>query len=264
MKRHEVLKKQLEESPEAVIERCQRRKEKLLARNVASDASSIDAKVNLISHGVGLAVFQHLEFGPVENLKTELNESLDTTLDFFFGDWWQASEDAGYVLNRSAEYPVQGWYQMWTEGLLLADWTDRWEDGERLLAWVNDDVARGISHGDPYLNLSLAMASCFGKKLTKHDEIVQLVETKGSKFEKLTLVQWQAIANQDSDAFAAGLPAAAKQFHKSVYEDVPNIQFAISSELSLAWTAATRLGMDVPSLKPKEDAIIVRRATIWT
>lgn len=262
MLRSQVLKMSLSESPEATLRRSQLRKARFLERLEKPESSPLGARAELVSHGVGLAIFQHLGFGSVDQLIEELNESFNLVLNDFSGDWWKAYDDARYVFDRGASYPVQGWYDMWMKGLLLADWTDRWDEGMVILEWVNDDVSRGTSHGDPSLNLFLFVASTLGQRVTNHADVESLVAKIGNKYEKLIVPICQAVANRDSEQFATTLPPAVKQFHKSVAEDVPNIEFWVSLDLSLLWTFASRFGLELPTLKPKEDATIVRKESI--
>lgn len=262
MKRHEVLEKKLAESFDWTIQYHDRCWQKLAKQLEQADSRKAELRSEQIDWAIEQAVLRHLELGPVENLGTKLDTGVNHAVEYYYGIWWQHHHDDRYFLDKPADYPVQGWYQTLFHGVLLADWTDRWDDGLRLLDWVDADVARGVQHGDPYLNYSLYVVSTLHRRLPNHQQLIELIQKEGNAFERLLASTCESIAEADPVGFAKNLSKAVKKFHRSIAEDVPNPVFWLSLDLSLLWSIATRSGLQLPDLTPQEDATIVRRETI--
>ncbi|TWU52031.1 hypothetical protein [Rubripirellula reticaptiva] len=261
MKRHEILERKIGESPDATVARRDREWTKLL-RRVEERPDKAELKSSQIQWAVNQAAFDHLGFGPTAELNTVLNSGLDNAISFFSGSWWRECEEDRYFLDKKSEWPVQGWDWPLTNGLLLADWTNRWKASEHLLNWVDEDVARCIRHDVSSLNCCLYLVSLLHQRLSVHDQLASFIDKKGTRFERLLSTANEAISRRDDAVFATAIKSAVKQFHKSEAEDGPDFGSWISLELSLTWSFASRRGMTLPTLDPLGDAIIVRPESI--
>ncbi|MCU0873958.1 MAG: hypothetical protein MUE50_16600 [Pirellulaceae bacterium] len=87
MKRQEILGNTLRETREVTL-RCWDDSRNLnLSCIVPGRPQQQFARQLLIMNAVAFAVLEHLGYGPMEHMRDRLNEGVDQTLEYFFGDW---------------------------------------------------------------------------------------------------------------------------------------------------------------------------------
>lgn len=263
MTRAKILGRKLYESLATTNELRDRRRSKLQKR-IDTKPNQSEYRAKLIRWAVEQAVFDHLGFGPTVNLQEVLNTGLNQACTYFFEDWWQESEVDRYFLDKTADYPVQAWYYTVQDAVLLAHWTNRWSDGLRILDWVDDDVARGVSHGIPELNFYLYLVSLLHRRLSIHEQLAEAVRKSSSRFEKLLVECCESVTAHDEEKFADTINKAVKQFLRSESEDAPNFMYWISPVASLVWAFAERKKMVLPELDEVGDAVLVRPVSIFS
>ena len=261
MKRHEILNRELSQTVE-YVKASQLKKWNKLLKHVKEKPEKADYRFQQIEWAIRQAAFDHLGYGPTASLKSDLENAMDNANSFFTGTWWQANEYDRLMLDKKAEYPVQGWGMPATYGLILAHWTDRWEERLNVLDWIDEDVARGTQHEDTYIYLMLYVVSLLHRRLSIHEGLTELIKRKCTKYERLLAASFEAIEEGDNEKFETSLKKGIKQFHKSEAEDVPNFLYWISVELSLVWAFASRQGISLPELGPQGDAVIIRPESI--
>jgi hypothetical protein len=259
MKRpYEVLKKRLPASPEDVVSLRRRRWDKLSARLAVAGQPQTGPRSDSIRWAVEEAVFAHLGFCAKAELWPLLHRGVDQALEFFQGEWWNGHPEDRYVVDKTGAVPVSGWYQPLMDGVLLAHWSDRWDDAVRLLHWVDEDVARGASHADPHLSYHLYVVSALHRRLLAHAELKRQAQAGLRRYETLLLETTDAIASENAAAFGPAIRKTAAQFLRSEAEDVPNFVYWVTLDASLLWAFAARVGLALPSLSDLESAVIVR------
>lgn len=263
MRRAAILGRSLSESIEKTIEYQERRRSKL-EEYLSKRRDQAGYRMELIELAVEQAAFDHLGYGPTANIERILNTALDQAIEFFCGDWWKDGEDDHYFVDKTDEYPVQGWHYPYRHAVLLAHWTNRWDDVRRVLDWVDDDVGRGLSHGDPFLNLYIYINSILHRRLSNHGKLADAIKKDGTRFENLVVESCVAISQSDEKAFSKALTKTIKQFLKSEAKDVSNFMYWISVETSLLWAFAERNGIALPELDASGDAVIIRPESIFS
>jgi hypothetical protein len=263
MNRHEVLGRSLYESLETTQNLLQRQREKYEKRLSDPARPQHETRCDQLAWAVSQAALQHLGYSPIGDLGPILNEGVDRARLFFTTDWWKAHEEDRFFMEKQREIPVLGWESALQHGVLLADWTDRWNDAEIILDWVDDEVGRGISQDDPHLNSFLYSLSSTHRKLSVHEELLARIEKRGNRYERQLARVCDAISAGDAVGCRKEVPKAVKAFHKSEAEDVPNFLYWVSLDLSLLWTMAKRKGLPLPALSELEEATLVRTESVW-
>ena len=88
-KRHKILGKELYETPATTLQLIRGSEERYAKETAPGRPEQQYARERRTDLAVVYAVFEHLGYGPVEDLESQLNLGVDRSLEYFFGDWWR-------------------------------------------------------------------------------------------------------------------------------------------------------------------------------
>jgi hypothetical protein len=212
-----------------------------------------------IRHSMFLAAREHLGQGPIDNLASRLNFGMDCAVDYYLSDWF-APEDRVSEVEWFAIGPLQG-------ALFLAGMTERWDDLEKICAWLRahldlEGLHQNITEIFFRHQLPLCLLSSLGAEPIPGVDGI-LAAGLASKNKYLACTQhtwraWEAALAGNQKAFDAALKEALKHFLRHDIEDTP----WAALDASCVWMLAERRGLKFPKLTEKQDAAVVRRETV--
>ncbi len=215
---------------------------------------------------VGDAVLQHLGYGPIEDLQGRLNHGVDCAVEYFFGDWWRASEADAQALDKTRLDRSLRWFDVLPHALLLGGLTGRWDDVAKICSWFDESIEleyRGGMNEDAYMQLFLCIASNLSPTpMSGAEELLSNVKASRSRRPRLLRAVWEAALAKEQKAFDRALQDAVSHFLKVDAKDVSNPNYWVALHPSFVWLLAERNGLEFPELPEKIDAAIVRRQTI--
>lgn len=214
---------------------------------------------------LNFAVFEHLGYGPIEGMVDRLNEGVDLAHEYFFGDWWKASEEDARALDKSRPDHALVWWDVLSKGLLLCGLTGRWDDAAKLCSWFDERVDTEYPYGqvsDAYMALFLCVASSLRPQpIPGVESILARVKACRDKRPRLLCSAWEAAVARDQKAFDKAFKDSVEYFLKHDADDGP-VNFWVALDQSLVWLIAERNGLKFPALPEEVDAAVVRRQTI--
>jgi hypothetical protein len=212
-----------------------------------------------IRHSMFLAAREHLGQGPIDNLASRLNFGMDCAVDYYLSDWFVPNDRVAEV-EWFAIGPLQG-------ALFLAGMTERWDDLEKICAWLRAhlDLAgmhRNITEIFFRHQLPLCLLSSLGAEPIPGVDGI-LAAGMASRNKHLACTQhtwraWEAALAGNQKAFDAALKEALKHFLRHDINDTP----WAALDASCVWMLAERRGLKFPKLTEKQDAAVARRETV--
>jgi hypothetical protein len=266
LKRHEILGKNLHSTVEECVQ-CMAAEEAMYREFTApGKPHQVFARESQIRWAVRCAVLEHLGFGLVENLSTHLNQGVDRSLAYFFGDWWRADETDAKALDKSRPDRELQWFKVLPNAMLLGGLTERWDDVAKICSWFDESIEMEYQGGmieDAYMQLFLCIASSLSPKpMPGVEAMIANVKANRTKRPRLLCAVWEAALTKDQKSFNKALKDSVSYFLKVDAEDVPNPNFWVALHPSIIWLMAERNGLAYPELPEQIDAAIVRRQTI--
>jgi hypothetical protein len=265
-KRHEILGRALRTSVEVCLD-CMAQEEAMYIEVTApGKPHQAFARESQIRWAVRMAVMEHLGYGPIEDLPKRLNDGVDKSLEYFFGDWWQTDDADARGLDKSGPDRALRWFDILPNALLLCGLADRWDDLSRICSWFDDTVQleyRGGLNEDADMILYLCIASSMSQSPPADmDAMLAHVKSGRARRPKLLCAAWEAARGGDQKVFDKSFQSSVQQFLKSDAEDAPNPYFWVAVRQSFVWLLAERNGLAFPELPVQLDAAVVRRQTI--
>lgn len=266
-KRHEILGKDLHCTWQETLDSIAEAEANRVRQTEPGQPQQQFSRELQIGAAVNIAVYQHLGYGPMEDLEAQLNRGLDRALEYFFGDWWVTDEFDSRCLDKTRPDRALIWFDALADSLLLGGLTGRWDDIAKICSWFDETIEMQYQAGtmaDEYMLMFLCIASSLRPDPTAAiDDMVAVVKACRTRRPKLLCALWEAALAKDQKAFKKALKDSVKQFLKYDAEDVPSVRYWVALHPSFLWLLAERNGLEFPTDLPEDvDAAIVRRQTI--
>jgi hypothetical protein len=266
MSRYKVLGKKLHTSLDECMTALASGEHRFLKRTAPGQPQQQFDWVMRIEESVMYAVLEHLGYGSIKDLASELNRGVDRAVQYFFGNWWIGDEDDSRALDKTRPDRELAWFGVFPNGLLLGGLTGRWDDVAKICSWFDASIEaeyRGGTIEDQYMQLFLCIASSLRPEpMEGVREILANVKKCRTKRPRLLCAAWEAAINKDQKAFDKALTDSVSHFLQFDAQDVPNVNSWMALHPSIVWLIAERNGLKFPALPPNLDAAIVRRQTI--
>jgi hypothetical protein len=266
LKRHEVLGKKLHNSLQEFLNILRAYDAEYSQRVAPGKPTQQMSRESHIMDAVAHAVLEHLGYGPIENLAGRLNQGVDDSVEYYFGDWWRGDEYDSKCLDKSRPDRELRWFDVLPHALLLGGLTGRWDDVAKICSWFDASIEMEYQAGmleDAYMQLFLCIASSLSPApMPGIDAILAKVKACRTKRPRLLCAVWEAALAKDQKAFDKTLKDSVSHFLKTDAEDVPSVLFWVALHPSFIWLLAERNGLAFPELPEQIDAAIVRRQTI--
>jgi len=267
LKRHEILGKNLFETPEVTLDLVLVQGEERYVRRTAPGQiqQEFDRALN-VGDIVFCAVLNHLGYGPIERIEFYLHRGVDRSIEYFFGDWWTHDAADARALDKSRPDRNLRWFGVLPNAMLLGGLTGRWDDVAKICSWFDATIQAEYQAGqieDEYMQLFLCIASDLSPEpMPGIDEVLTKVKACRRRRPKLLCAAWEAAVARDQKAFDKALKASVSHFLKVDAQNVPNVSFWVALHQSIVWLIAERNGLTFPELPEQVDAAVVRRQTI--
>lgn len=265
MKRHQVLGNNLRTSVEKCLslidtDDCETRE--LI---VAGKHSQQIARSTLIRRSLFRPVLEHLGYGPIEGIRTRLDEGMDDAVEYFGGDWWRAHKSDAIALDKSRPKRELEWFDVLPDAMLIGGLTGRWDDLAKICDWFDATIEVEYQAGqieDEYMQLFICIASTLRPEpIPGIESLVAKVKSCRARRPKLYCALWEAAVAKDQKAFDKALKESISHFLKVDARDVPNPVFWVAQHASFLWLLAERNGLEFPALPEQLDAAVIRRQT---
>ena len=211
-----------------------------------------------------MLALKHLQFDVDLDASDFLNRGIDVVVDYFCGDWWNADKESQQQMDKSRKNPHRDWFGAFSEGLLLLLLSKRWDDVERVCAWVDADlppypigVDEDLEDEVIYLHQSIA-ASLRPEPMPGVDELESAMSRCRKKRTKLLYKAWDAARNGDQNTFDAAMGQSVEEFVGRTRETNAPLDYVAHYQSTVS-LAAQRLGMTPPKLPPKLQARMMTR-----
>jgi len=219
-------------------------------------------------HGVvGLMALRHLGYDIGVDPKKYLNAGVDVAIDYFCGDWWKGDKDLEKRMDKSKKKRGLEWYEVFTDGLLLALLSQRWKDVEKLCDWVEADIVADANCADEdneheVESVYKSVAASLRKRPMPG---IEKVESKARKSPlertRLLFAAWDAAKQKDQPAFEEAIVKSLKHYEKR-YGKGRIARYWIAQHQSVVIMAARRLKLKQPELPEELRARIICPETI--
>lgn len=251
-----------------------------------SNVPNVGPRLGHISNKLMFPVLYHLGFGPVSDVRQEVEDGVDLALEYFDDVWWRpegidrlppeeikrlrldepeirtdAIERASRALDKSRSDRVLKWFEPLVHGLFLAGLVERWDDIGKICSWFDATIEPEYTAGeleDEYQQLFLCIAGSLSPEpMEGADELLAKVKKCRAKRPRLLCAAWEAASAADQAAFDKAFPETVKHFLSKPEDGQAYVWVAIHQ--SIVWLIAEHRGLTLPAMSDKLNAAVVTR-----
>lgn len=209
----------------------------------------------------------HLGFVKLDSSEAEaiVNRGFDVVIDYFFGTWWRDYPEDGEDVNKSHRH--LNFAECFFQGLQLGLLSERWNDVAKVCGWVEanlkettDVFAEDWDDGvlSVYKSIAAGLRPEPMKGLKKLEE--QVMQSRTQK-PRLLFQAWNAARSGDQAEFEKYLTKSLQHFVTNIPHE-PYAWEAVALHASVVCGAGRHLGMKLPPLPPKLDAVLMTRESL--
>lgn len=268
MKRHQILGRELRETHDVTVSVLAREAALHQEQTAPGRPHQQFPRAVQMDAFVSYAVFEHLGYGPVDDLSSRLHTGVDKAVEYFFGDWWRGDEDDARALDKSRPDRELAWLGVLPRALLLCGLTGRWDDAAKICSWFDESIQMEYRFElNDYEDQRLYLCIVSSLRPEPLDALNVEATLKGlrecrPKRPRLLAALWEAVQAREQKSFDKALKDSLRHFLKHGAQNVPNWNFWVALDESLMWLVAERNGLQFPTLPENLDAAVVRRQTI--
>lgn len=218
---------------------------------------------------LGMLAMHHLGYKIPVDPEDWLNRGFDVTIDYFCGDWWKGDEDATESIDKTPGNEWIRWFNAFSRGLLLGLLSERWDEIAAVCGWVEPglraealvvDDTEDVEVELPQVYLSVA-ASLRPEPMPGLEALEKRVRESKKPRPRLLFQAWEAARAGDQSAFDEGFVKCLAHFAAVACKGPTPIHW-VATHQSVIALAASRLGIKLPNLPPKLDALVMTRASL--
>ncbi len=217
---------------------------------------------------LGMLALHHLGYKiPVESAEW-LGRGFDVVVDYFCGDWWRGHPDAARAMDKARKRRELRWFNAFSIGLLLGLLSERWEDVAAICDWVEpglkaepllvdtEEVELDLSH--VYLSVAASFRSNPMIGLTALEKQLRASKNPRPRF---LFQAWEAARAGNQTVFEEAFVMSLAHFTALAGSGPTPIHW-VATHQSVIGLAAMRLGVALPRLPQKLDALVITRASL--
>jgi hypothetical protein len=212
-----------------------------------------------------MMALRHLEYKIPVAAEEFLNQGFDVVVDYFCGDWWKNDEQSRRDMDKTRKRRDLTWFRAFSTGLLLGLLSARWKELAKVCSWVEAGLRHeymGDDVDEPLVTVYKSVAA--GLRPEPMPRLAQMeakIKQCRTLREKLLFAAWDAARQKDQSAFDATFVKSVQHFAKNFRGGMIAIEW-VAPHQSVVGLAAMRLGMKLPELPPKLDALIMTRRSL--
>jgi hypothetical protein len=207
----------------------------------------------------------HLGYNVPVRPKEFLNRGVAVAVHYFCDDWWKGDKDATRAMDKSRNRRDLNWFEAFSRGLLLGLLSERWQDVARVCSWVEADLRpeyMGDEIEDELVHVYRSVAAGLRPEPMPGLEKCEAKILKCRLQRPRLLFQaWDAARRKDQAAFNVSLVKSLEHFDANPGFR-PIAENWIATHQSVVALAARRLGLALPELPPKLEAVLLTRESL--
>lgn len=216
---------------------------------------------------LGMVCLAHLGYKVPVDTSDFLNRGYEVVIEYFCGDWWKGDKDSAREMNKQRKRSGDlRWLAAFSQGILLGLLSERWTDVAKVCSWVEADLRPdciGLTDFEPeltevYRSIAAGLRPEPMPGLEKLEK--QLLKCRTLR-PRLLFQAWDAARKGDQAGFEEALVKSLEHFSAN-YGSGPVAIDWVATHQSVVAMAAKRLGMKLPKLPPKLDAVLMTRESL--
>lgn len=217
-----------------------------------------------VQHSFGLLGLHHLGFGKLDSPEFVLNRGFDVVVDYFCGTWWRNDRDSVQALDKSRKRARLYWADCFSQGIMLGLLSERWKEVAKVCGWVEANLKHEYprDYEDELISVYKSIAAGLRKEpMTGLDRIEKQIMKCRVDRPKLVFQAWNAARTGNQAGFEEWLVKSLEHFVANIPPN-PIPLDAVALHSSVVCAAGRRLGMKLPALPPKLEAVLMTRESL--
>ncbi|QDT45915.1 hypothetical protein Pan241w_60430 [Gimesia alba] len=222
--------------------------------------------ISKINRLVEILCCKHLEFPRAVTPERYMQQGVDATRDYFFGNWWQEGE-LYPGLSESEKNRELSWFEPFLYGMLFMALLEQWQNVAKLCSWLTSDYEiedTDTEEKEVLLVFKLVASSLAPEPICEADDVRAVIKKCRLKRPKLLLKIWDAIETHDQEEFEHAMEESLTLYFESVdpYIKKGHFKFCVAKFQTVLCLIALKKGLEFPTLPEKLAAALVIRETL--